>query len=355
LLTRGDYDLVRGYGTNYTLNFADVLDGTNLTFQNLSIVQAKCVTTGIIDDPAAIYLVELTDLRGILWNQWFQFPVESYYNVLSPAYPDLHYADSLNAGSPFSWQTMVADMWSLLGLGSFPGLPSAPASIPTNWNLPGVHGWPRLCDMLYHVGMSVSVDPTSLTPYGIVENGDDDANFDALTAKYLKANKLEDDLNWIDIGSGRVPGIVIVYFRRVNQYYGTEETIRRDSGQWATNSVYPIAVAAPSSFAGAVGTHGMFDDYPIRFDVDGNPLAADVIEATAIATERVQQYFDDIYSRTSGYLNRTYTGILPFFPGSQIDGVCWRQDFRDQDREGFRTQILRGPLWPEVYPDAPKH
>ncbi len=200
--------------------------------------------------------------------------------------------------------------------------------------------------------MSVSVDPTSLVPYGIVENGDDDANFDALTLKY--AGVLEDDLNWIDVGSGRVPGSVVVWFRRVNEMYGTEETIRRDGGQWATNSVYPITVPAPAFFTGAVGTHGMFDDYPIRFDIDGVPFPADVTAATAIATERVQQFFDDIYSRTSGSLNRTYTGVLPFFPGSQIDGVCWKQDFETK-REGFRTQILRGPLWQEVYPHAPKH
>lgn len=355
LLTRSDYDRVRGYGTAYTLNFADVMTGTNLTFQNLAIVQARCVTTGLANDPAAVYLVELTDYRGILWNEWFQFTTDAYYNVLSPAYPDDHYSDSLNAGLPFSWSAMIDDMWQAMALGTFPGLPSVPASIPTNWNLPGVHSWPRICDMLYHVGMSVSVDPTSLTPYGIVENGDDDANFDALTAKYLRENKLEDDLEWIDIGSGRVPGSVVVWFRRVNQFYGTEETIRRDSGQWATNSVYPITIPAPVTFTGAVGVHGMFDDYPIRFDVNNVPIAADVAAATIIASERVQQYFDDIISRTSGYMNRTYTGVLPFFPGSQIDGVVWRQDFREQEREGFRTQVLRGPLWPEVYPNASKH
>ncbi len=177
--------------------------------------------------------------------------------------------------------------------------------------------------------------------------GASDAAFDALTVKW--ATNLQDDLDWIDVGAGRVPGTVIVYFRRVNQYYGTEETVRRDSLQWATNSVYSVPIAAPAFFAGAIGTHSLYDDFAIRYDANGNPLAADMATAQAIAAERVSQYFDVIYSATSGCMDRTYAGVLPFYAGSQVDGVCFRQDFRDNSREGWRTQVRRGGLWEVVY------
>lgn len=347
LLSHSDYDLVRGYGNAYQLNLG--IPAT--TFGNLAIVQARCVTTGLLGDPDAVYLVELTDQRGILANRWFEFPINAYYNVLSPGYPTQYYSASLNAGSPWTWSTMIGNVWATMSafLGTFPGLPSVPIGTPTNWNLPGVSAWNALCAMLEHVGMAVSCDLTAASPYGIVECGDDDLVFDALTLKAYQQNRLEDDLDWIDIGAGRIPGTVIVYFRRVNQYFGTEETVRRDSLQWATSSVYSVSVSAPATFTGAVGTHGMFDDFPVRYDFNGSPLAADVITANAIAAERVSQYFDNIYSRTSGYMNRTYTGIVPFYAGSQVDGVCFRQDFRYQSREGWRTQILRGELWPDVF------
>lgn len=358
LLTRKDYDLVSDgsarYGSNFQLTI-DQFDSTAaaLTFSNLSIVQARCVSTGLSASQEAIYLVELTDARGILCNQWFQHPTTSYYNVLSPSYPGQYYTNSMKLGvSVWSWSQMVENLWLQLSvLGAYPGLPGGLTGVPVNWNLPGAPAWPALCAMLDHLGLGVSCDLTNAAPYGIVSLGADDAAFDAIAAKY--AGRIQDDLEWIDAGAGRVPGSVIVYFRKVYQQYGTEETIRRDSQQWATGVVYSVVVNAPSDFDGATGVHGMWDEFPVRVDVNGVPIAADVTQAAAIAAERVQQYFDLIYSRTSGYLNRVYTGVLPFYAGSQVDGVCWQQDFRSPKRAGWTTTILRGDVaenWPEVYP-----
>jgi hypothetical protein len=344
LLTRSRYDKVRGYGNSFTLNLADVQSNTSLTFTNLAIVQARCVTRGVAADPSAVYLVELTDQRGILANQWFDFPTNVYYNVLAPAYPTLYYSQSMNGGSPWTWSGMIGDLWGQMTtfLGAFPGLPVTPSGTPTNWNLPGVSAWNAMNAMLEHVGLSVSCDLTKAMPYGIVSYGANDATFDALTLKY--AGNLQDDLEWIDVGSGRVPGTVVVLFRRINQYYGTEETVRRDSLQWETSAIYPVGAAAPAFFAGAQGTHFIHDDFPVRYDIDGNPLSADVATANAVAAERVQQYFGVIYSQTAGYMDRTYAGVLPFYAGSQVDGVCWRQDYA-QGRGAWRTQIMRGHLW----------
>jgi hypothetical protein len=352
LLSRADYDLVRGYGTAYQLTIQS-RGQQPITFGGLSIVTARCVTTGLSGDPKALYLVELTDARGVLANEWFALPTNSYYNVLAPAYPGLYYDTSLNGGfggSPWTWSGMIGDVWAQMPiLGAFPGLPSAPLSTPTNWNLPGVPAWQALSAMLEHIGMGVACNLTLSPAYSIVSMGGTDAVFDGMTTRY--ATNLQDDLEPLDIGAARVPGTVIVYFRRVNQQYGTEETVRKDSNQWATASVYSVSVPAPAAFTGAPGTGFIWDDFAVRYDVNNQPLAADVVTAGLIAAERVSQYFDLIYSRTSGAMNKRYAGALPFYAGSQVDGVCWRQDYAN-GREGWRTQIIRGDLgdvWPGVY------
>ncbi len=356
LLVRSDYDLIRGYATTYSLTIQS-RGVPALTFSNLSIVTARCVSTGLSGDANAIYLVELTDARGVLANEWFAAPTNSYYNVLAPAYPGLYYDGSLDGGAggaPWNWNGMVGDVWAQMPLlGSYPGLPSAPSGTPTNWNLPGIPAWKALCAMLAHLGMGVACDLTSATAYSIVSLGGTDAAFDALTLKY--AVRLQDDLEPLDTGAGRVPGTVVVYFRRVNQMYGTEETVRKDSNQWATSAVYAVSVPAPAFFAGAPGTGYLWDDFAVRYDVDNQPLAADVATALAIATKRVSQYFDLIYSRTSGAMNRLYAGALPFYAGSQVDGVRWSQDY-STGREAWVTQVVRGNLseiWPGVYGDEP--
>ena len=348
LLTYADYNSISGYG-NFTLTVQSSGTTSALTFNQLAIVNAECATTGVLADADTVYLVEITDQRGIISSPWFELPTISYYNVLAPAYPGTYYTNSLNGGSAWTWNTMVQNLWNQIALlGTYPGLPVTPTGTPTNWNLNGVSAWKALTAMLSHIGCAISCDLTQTSPYGIVQKGASDATYSELSALYAKT---EEDLQPIDIGSGRVPGSVLVYFRRVNQYYGTEETVRSDSSQWATNAVYSVPVAAPAQFSGAVGTGFLWDDFPVRYDINGSPLAADVITAAAIAAERVTQFYDNIYSGTLGYMNRVYPGLIPFYAGSQVDGVRWYQDY-SQGRGAWRTQIVRGLLpdiWPGVY------
>jgi hypothetical protein len=353
LLARQDYDnLAAGkglYGTVFQLQIDEcVPSGNSLTFKNLVVVQAQCVTTGIASDSNAVYLVEITDARGLVWNRWFQKPVVAGYNVRSPAYPDQYYSLTINGGIPWTWNQLCQNLWPS-ELGVYPGLPIVPASTPENWNLFGMSVFQSLCDVLDHLGCTIAVDLTKDSPFTIVSQGASDSVFDALTAQWN--GRKEDDQEWIDTGSGRVSGTVTVLFHIRYQYYGTEESIRNDSLQWQTKSVYQVSQAAPAFFTGAVGTHYLCDDFQVRVDIDGNPFVADITTANAIATERIAQYFDRIYSGTQGFLRRVYGGIVPFATGSLVDGVCFRQDFREPfKRQGWLTEAVRGldPPWPQV-------
>lgn len=370
LLARKDYNQINKYATNLQLQVEDFVRPA-ITLSGLSVVQARCVTRGVEADASAVYLVELTDARGLLWNRWFAKGTTSQYNVRSPAYPEQFYSPSLDAGSPWTWSRMCADLWSQMPLlGTYPGLPITPASTPEGWSFPGTPAWPALTEVLDHVGCNVACDLTNASPYTVVTSGAADPALDAAQALY--AGLLEDDMEWIDTGAGRVPGSVEVLFHKRYQYYGTEETIRRDSLQWASTPYYPITVSAPAFFQNAPSStkHQMWDDFTVRFDVDGVPLPADVAAATAIANERVTQYFNDVYSGTSGFMKQLYSGVLPFKTGPQCDGVCYRMHFpadrrrrrpgaaalseRDEARRaGWVTEILRvqhGPPWPEAGP-----
>jgi hypothetical protein len=337
LIRREDLDDIDTYSTDLALTI------NNLTFSGLTVVQSRCVSTGSAGDPDAIYLVLATDARGVLENQWVSFPTDSAYNIRAPAYPQEFYEFSLDAGSPWTWSTMIENLWEQMPLlGAFPGLPATPAGTPEGWWLAGQGAWPALCAILDQVGFAVGCDLTSATPYTIVQPGAADPDQGAAALAYRTL--LEDDLEYVDTGSGRVPGLVTVYFHRRNEIYGTEETIRRDTGQWADSVLYEVTLAAPAAFAAAAGTHHIWSDFTVRHDVDGVPLATDVATAAAIATREVDAYFARIYRSTLGSMHRVYATALPFTTGSQVDGVAWRMDFQS-GRKGWITEVIRG-VWP---------
>jgi hypothetical protein len=346
LMRRKHFNQINTYSDSLVLVVADVQTNTSMTFQNLTVVQARCVSRGVAADPEAVYLVEITDKQGVVYNQWFQYPTTSQYNIRAPAYPEQFYTPSLNAGMPWTWTSLIQDLWNQMTaiLGPYPGLPFVPAGTPEGFAFPGQSAWEALNHALDLLGCTVSSDLRQAAPYGIVQYGAADANVAALQAKY--AGVLEDDLEYLDTGSGRVPGQVTVYFHVRYQYYGTEETVRSDVFQWSSFPLYPVTVAGPAPFNAAVGTAFLWDDFTVKLDINGMPLAADVATAQTIAAERTTQFYGRIHRATLGALDQTYTGALPFVTGGQVDGVSWRQDY---ERAGWRTRIIRGP-----YPAFPE-
>ncbi len=240
---------------------------------------------------------------------------------------------------------MVGNLWAQMPLlGAYPGLPSAPSGTPESFKFPGGSAWEALCVILDLLGMTVAIDLTSASPYTIVSSGQTDAVFDAKTLLY--AGRKEDDAEWLDAGSARVPGMVQVLFHIAYQFHGTEETVRRDALQYSMTPAYPVTVASPAPFNASAGVAQIWDDFVVRIDPDGIPLAADVTTARALAAQRVTELFNKIYSGASGCMRRCYAGALPFTTGSQVDAVRWSQT--QQERLAWRTELARGYVWPDV-------
>jgi hypothetical protein len=345
LVRRQDYNQLDPYAT-YTLQIQD-FENPPLTFHGLRIVQARCATTGVSSAADALYLVEVTDARGVLDNRWFTYPIQRSYNVRAPAYPtanDLQYYDySLNGGAAWAWNQMIGDIWGtmLAFLGSFPGLPFSPLGSPENWQFLGVSAWQSLCHVLDFLGMAVSCDLTNTSPYSIVQLGATDNAFTKLQAKYKGV--LEEDYQFLDLGAGRVPKYVRVFFHQRAWTRGIEETVRRDSFQWQANSIYSVLVTGP--FASATGTETLWDDFTVRMDENSVPYPADVTTANTIANQLATEYFARIRQSKNSSLRQVYSRALPFKNGSLVDGVMWRQT----GEGGWRTEIRTGDQPPWTY------
>ncbi len=343
LIARKDYDQIDPYATNLQLVLCDFVNEP-LVVNNLTVVQARCVTRGLASDPNAIYLVQVANAEGIIYNPWFKFPTTSQYNVRAPAYDGSYYSGSLNVGVAWTWDGMVGDLWNQASaiLGAYPGLPIVPTGTPENFTFVGVSLWEAITRVLDLLGLSVAGDNDAFT---IVVSGAADPVYEALAS----SSPLEDSMEYLDIGSGRVPKEVIVYFHRRNAVYGTEETVRADSLQWQGTPVYSVTVAAPADFASAVGTAWVWSDFAVRYDMDGNPLAADVTSAAAIAAERTTEFFNKIHEGTRGMSRDVYAGLIPFTTGSLVDGVRWyNTGLHPDDYAGWRTEVVRGFVWEEA-------
>ncbi len=348
LVRRADYLRLNPYSISLQLTFDDFRNPP-LTFTGLTVVQARCVSRGRASDPDSVYLVELTDRRGVILSPWGAQATASKYNCRAPAYPDEYYTGSLQAGvNVYSWSYMVQDLWQQMPLlGTYPGLPGSRSDVPEGWYFPGVPLLPALGQVLDYLACTIAVDPTAAAPYTIVALADGDSAF--LGMQSDNAGFLEDSQDYIDAGSGRVPGSLTIYFHRRNTYYGTEETVRRDGQQWETAPLYAVTVAAPAPYNASAGTAHVWSGFTVRYDVDGSPVAADVATAAVIAQSEADNYYEYVTRGTAGYLRQVYTGILPFRTGSRCDGVCWRSDYRE-GRHGWKTVIVRGPVpaWREV-------
>lgn len=321
--------------------------GRQIELRNLVFVQARKILPGKSSDTNAAYLVEIADSRWRVCNPYYSIPLNKQYNTRAPGWggaagASIYYADSLNTGSAWTWQTLLNDIWSLMAtqLGTAPTLPFTPDGTPEGWRFVGIPAWKALCQILWRVGCAVRADLTQATgQYSYVRVGAADAVHDLLESQTTAASRLIGDDEIIEGVRGRVPAGVRVFFHRLTEHYGTEETTARDTGQWITTPVYSVDVAAPSTVLGAeTGTnHPLWDDLPAIYNAAGALQNGTAL--TTRATERRDDFYRMIRSVGGGRMHRIFTGLAAFRPGSTIKGVAWRQD----EQGGLTTEIVRHP------------
>lgn len=201
-----------------------------LTLAPVTVTRTECVTPGAEDDPDAAYLVEMADRRHHL----AKIPIDRAYNVRHPDGSG-YLADSLTAGVAWTWQQMVQDIATVLGIGTMT-LPFTPHGTPENWDFHGGRAWDALNDILDRLCCTVA-GSTTLDAFAVYRLGSaGDTPLLALEASAAFRGKVW-DIYAQEPARGELPEKVRVLFRRfpappggTSEYHAEDVTLAATAG-----------------------------------------------------------------------------------------------------------------------------
>lgn len=308
--------------------------GTLTRFSNLVMASAQCVQMD--GDSLGAYLVELKDTRQRLKKAG---GVVRHYNV-SEAMPQCTYTalyrydtSTLNAGSPWTWQEMFNDVWSLLpsgAAGTSPTLQWTPPHDPESWRFEGQSAWDAIGMILAACQSAIVCNPIS-GQLSVVALGDSQQGVDATLST------LDTLLDWkpaIDLARAHRPVTVRVVFRSRQRSASTVEEVDQLE-PWKAIDTGTGLSGCESSRVVAVRSD-LFDEK----DETGATLNTAALTATAAAiTTRVASRYN-----VAGEERRSeHPGIVTSITlGSEIHRICYR-DFGDDD--GCRTEFWQLRKW----------
>lgn len=332
----------------HTLTFRDYEGSFDL--RNLLVVSAVTVTATKIGAPSA-YVLQLADVRHLAR----MVPVNQGFNVRAPAAAQNYYADTMNGGIVYTWQTLLDHLWNLFAgpggstpaaqLGTSPTLPAAVSGTPENFRFHGVSAWEAYNEVLTQLGLVFAYDPIALTP-SLVQAGAEDASHgeDVLRRAAVRIDNYDP---W-ESDVGKVAETFRVYFHTERDQYGTEKSTGWAPGE--QDSVAPLyEIDTDTNIAGAVvGTvASVIDDVPARLGFERiEPL--NIAELRARAAERTADYLRAVRG-VGAATNMQYAGFLSddgLLPGSQVSGVAWLDTGR-----GWWTETIYLPNAHRRYPE----
>jgi hypothetical protein len=345
LMLKRDFDKL-AIGTNIRASYPLIFTaGQSAFIPALWIVSGVQVSRGPGGDPDSVYMVKLTDRR------WFarMSSALKQYNVRCPAPPtlsltaaDVYYLDSLNSGSPWTWELMTRDLWNqIIALGSPISLPYTPDGTPEDWQFLGTSAYDGLGDILERVKCALQFSATE-NEFDIIRLGQTQPGLALLllaNQSYLQDAAPVDSI--VALGAETVK----VYFQNRDQHYGTEQSTTRTGLAWTTSAMHVEAVASGLVGPLAGTSVAILDDLPAITDFDGDVLNGS--ELAARAAERALNYRNDILT-SARRARLLYQGIIPqFMPGSEIKSVAWR-NYGD----GWVTEVFNAPALAGIDPGA---
>lgn len=326
LLSRKDVDAVKDQAT-HTLKFGDT------SFGPLYWVKATRLFMGGEGATAAAYLVELADRRFTFERS----SIAAQYNVRHHAPPatsgvNRYMETSLDSSALWTWQTMLADMWSNLpGGGTAPTLPYTPHGNPENWHFLGVNAWQAIHEVLHKLLCTTAYDPIgntlSFVRLGAAQNTTTPANSRLL----YSAEPIETDVD--------IPATVRVNFQTHYLNYGQERDTERTTN-WMTDAAAYFVNQATSVSGAVSGTIlPLWDDLIAEFGISNT-----VTNATALSDRAAEIKNNLVQDWQTPQRLRHWQGIAnDLLPGERIKAVLWR-NYGD----GTLTESVE-------HPGLPKH
>jgi hypothetical protein len=307
--------------TDHDLTFTGTDPVANVyTLQNLTVNAAECLSPGASGDDDAVFLVDVADRR----NNLAKIPIDKGYNVSSED-GTAYLTNTKNGGSNWTWQTMVNDLVTALGLstGSFT-LPFTPHGTPENLTYWGSYAWDALCNVLDRIACAVKYDPAADT-FSIVRLGSTDA-----TAAGVMSD-LDGIRTWdgypLDPSRAWRPEKIRVRFNR------------RPRPTDGSSPYYNVDVTLAATTGVVSGTYVILEDDLTALGATGTPTNSATLSTRA--TERS----DDWLRKRQSFgrrLLKVYRDFNPDVPGSVLGSTVGQVGF--DDRGGpFRTEIVSRP------------
>lgn len=294
-----------------------------ITFENYWVTKCTAITAHKTQ-PA--YWITLGDVRYILERS----TANKRYNLRKTA--STWVTSSLNGGTPYTWQEILDDLWSLLpsAAGSAPTLPITPSSTPENFVFDGMSAWRAINQVLTAIGCgSVFLPLSDIFTY--VELKATQAGLDTVKTGY--ANRLLFQFTPRELPKANFPEKVVVTFHKIP---GTDDT----------DSPFPIKPDTEEATLGESGTAGT--KWPIvdtMFSTAGNAAAR-----TTRAGE-IKDALRGLLKPLAKPWGAVYAGALAFLPGSEISDITWSSD----GTRGMQTvaKYSYQPFdWPELITDG---
>lgn len=349
----------------------------SVVIKNLAIIHAQRIVSGKSLSPDAVYLVQLVDVRWLLRRTF----INSRYNIRETCSASGWCQDTLNAGTPWTFEEICEDIWSNFSSfgGFFTGNSTWDASKfheiaatvdPENVRFEGVTAWDALAQLCQESGFFLRYDPTvgdirimkiglSLDP-SPGSDGDLHAGFGggggafdaaesikfALTpdsTARAAGDSLTDDSETI-LGAPIVPASVNVVFPTNDASCGSFCDINGSHGWY-----YKVNVTSTAARASMTGDTYLYMDHYVsgtsvilnsttfaRFDAATDVTPSNQSDLEALAEQIAIDYYTSIGVQANGRV--VFGGIKNFVPGPYISEVTWR-DWGD----GFRTEVARWP------------
>lgn len=198
---------------DHTLTFLDS-SGNSRTLRKITILRGRVLTPGGPENDNCTFLCEVADRRHFL----AKIPVDKAFNI--PAADGLSYlASSLNGGAAWTWQTMVSNLCTTLGLSALT-LPFTPHGVPENFLFWGSFAWEALNQVLDRLACTIRYDIEADT-FSIIRRGDTTTSTAIVAAQYTAALKTARYKLWDDYANepnrGKYPEKIRVLFPRKPQ------------------------------------------------------------------------------------------------------------------------------------------
>lgn len=315
LLRKADLDGL-DLTTDHELVFTGETRDSRITLADITLRRATCLSPGAEDDPQATYLCEVTDRRQNL----SKIPLDTAYNVTDTT-GAAYLASTKNGGSAWTWQQVVTDLTTALGLSTLT-LPFAPHGTPENLSYWGAWAWDALNDVLDRIGCGVLYDPEA-DSFSVVRLG----VTDAAAEDAMAGSRRTWDHYPVDPSRAWRPEKVRVRFRRMPRpTAGSTPYYNKD-----------ITLAAATGVAS--GTYVQLDDDLTAVGATGAPTNQATLDA------RAQERADDWLRKRAYYerpLLKVYRDFVPGVvrdaPGATVGNVCL------DDRGGLmRTEVAGRP------------